>query len=73
MNEFKNVGGYGIVGYFIIVCGLFSLIGTFISRDHRNDDGEWITFKDGLNTALFMFTIGITLVIIDKIKNKKNN
>jgi len=56
----------------MFICGFFSVISTLFSGDHRNDDGEWIAFKDGLNTTLILYTLGIVLIIIDKIRNKKN-
>lgn len=73
MSEFKNVGGFGVVAYFLFVCGLYGFIQALFLGGHRNDDGEWVTFKDGLNTALICFVIGIIFLIIDKVRNKKSN
>lgn len=73
MNEFKNVGGFGAVAYFLFVCGLYAFVQAMILGGHLNDDGEWVTFKDGLNSALICFVIGLVFFIIDKMRNKKAN
>lgn len=71
MSDLKNVGGFGVLAYFLFVVGIFGIVQALILGDHKNDDQEWVTAGDSMKTVLFIFIIGIIFFTIDRMKNKK--
>ncbi|MCD6200452.1 MAG: hypothetical protein J7K46_01440 [Bacteroidales bacterium] len=73
MGEEKsnNIGCLGGIAYFLFGVGILGFLINAIQGEHYNVDGEWVSFDEILNTALFTLGLGLFLYIIDKIRNRK--
>lgn len=67
----KAIGCFGIAAYFLFGVGILGFLMNAIQGEHKNTDGEWVSFDNMLNTALFTLGLGLVLYTIDRIRNKK--
>lgn len=69
-KEESGVGCLSIIGYFIIIAGVYNFITGSFKGDHINDDGEFTTFDDTLKLTIFMLVIGVVILIINKFRKR---
>ena len=70
-QESKEIGCLGICAYILFGIGILGFLFEAIQGEHKDYDGEWVSFDDMTNTAIFTIGLGIVLNVIDRIRHRK--
>lgn len=69
----NDIGLGGWIGYFFALGFLLNFLISMLNGEGPNSDGEWESYADKIDGAIYAMAIPMIMIIYSKIKNRKSN